>query len=89
MKQLRIIFTILCAICIALLVPLGAIFGWGIAGICLVSAFLFFGLMLLCKQSQEMQEEKANADGDDNEPSVENATEEKPESDSGNTDDCN
>ena len=53
MKQLRIIFTAICAVCIALLFPLGMIFGWIAAGICLFSAFLSFGLMLLCKQSQK------------------------------------
>ena len=58
MKHLRIIFTILCAICIAALFPLGMILGWGPAGYCLLGAFLFFGLMLLCKQSQEAKEAK-------------------------------
>lgn len=65
LKHLRIIFTILCAICIAALFPLGMIFGWGPAGICLVCAFLFFGLMLLCKQSQEMKEGKPSFDETD------------------------
>ncbi|MBQ8428180.1 MAG: hypothetical protein IJX18_02875 [Clostridia bacterium] len=53
MKHLRIIFTAICAVCIALLFPMGMIFGWIAAGICLFSAFLSFGLMLLCKQSQK------------------------------------
>lgn len=60
MKELRIIFTIVCAVCIALLFPLGMIVGWAAAGICLLGAFLSFGLMTLCKQKQEEQEEKSS-----------------------------
>lgn len=56
MKHLRILFTAVCAVCIALLFPLGMIWGWLPAGICLLGAFLSFGLMLLCKQSQEARE---------------------------------
>ena len=59
MKQLRIIFTILSALCVAALFPLGMTLGWEPAGYCLLGAFLFFGLMLLCKQSQEAKEAKA------------------------------
>ena len=59
MKQLRVLFTILSALCVAALFPLGMIFSWEPAGYCLIGAFLFFGLMLLCKQSQEAKEEKA------------------------------
>ena len=53
---LRIIFSILSALCVAALVPLGALVGWTWAGACLLGAFLFFGLTLLCKQSQELKE---------------------------------
>ncbi len=61
MKFLTILFTNLCALCIAALFPLGMIFGWGPAGYCLLGAFLFFGLMLLCKQSQEAKEQKESS----------------------------
>ena len=54
---LRIIFSILSALCVAALVPLGALVGWAWAGACLLGTFLFFGLTLLCKQSQELKEE--------------------------------
>lgn len=56
--KLRIFFTILSALCVAAIVPLGGLLGWGYAAWGLLGAFLFFGLMLLCKQSQESQEEK-------------------------------
>ena len=61
-KILRIVFTILCAICIALVIPVGALWDWMPAiGIGIV-ALLFFGLMLLCKQAQEAKE--ANGKGE-------------------------
>ena len=53
MKTLRIIFTVISAIFVASVIPVGAIYSWLAAGICAVGAFLFFGLMLLCKQKQE------------------------------------
>ena len=62
--RLRILFTILSAICLAALFPVGTFFGWGWAGACGLVAFLFFGVMLLCKQSQQMQE-SSTTDGDD------------------------
>ena len=58
-KNLRIIFTILSAICLAAAIPLGMFFdyvGWISA---LLGAGIFFMLMLLCKQSQEFAEEKS------------------------------
>lgn len=58
-KYLRIIFTILSAICIAAAIPLGIFFDFpGVIGAA-AGALLFFVLMLLCKQSQEFAEEKA------------------------------
>jgi hypothetical protein len=56
--KLRILFTILAVLCVAALLPIGSIFGFMWAGICALFAFLFFGLMWLCKQNQEMQERK-------------------------------
>ncbi len=77
MKQLRIVFTAVCAVCIALLFPLGMIYGWIAAGICLLSAFLSFGLMLLCKQNQKdedrfsaSQKEEPPSDDSPNDPSL-------------------
>lgn len=53
MKTLRIIFTVISAIFVASVIPVGAMYSWLAAGVCAVGAFLFFGLMLLCKQKQE------------------------------------
>ena len=56
--KLRIVFTVLAALCLAVALPIGTFFGLGWAGLCGFSALLFFGLMLLCKQSQEFQAQK-------------------------------
>ena len=56
MKTLRIIFTVISAIFVASVIPVGAMYSWLAAGVCAVGAFLFFGLMLLCKQKQEETE---------------------------------
>lgn len=53
LKTLRIIFTVISAIFVTSVIPVGAIYSWLAAGVCAVGAFLFFGLMLLCKQKQE------------------------------------
>ncbi len=58
---LRIIFTILSALCVAAAVPLGIIFSWAYCGVCVVGAFLFFIFMRVCKEGQALQEAKANA----------------------------
>lgn len=55
MIYLRVIFTILCAVCIAALIPLGMAFGWQGVGYCFFGALLFFVLMIFCKQSQEIK----------------------------------
>ena len=57
MAIFRIIFTILSVLCVGALIPLG-IFAWQYAVICGLGAFLFFVLMLLCKQAQEQREER-------------------------------
>lgn len=59
--KLRIFFTILSALCLAAAIPVGVFFGFGWAGLCGFCALLFFGVMLLCKQSQEMNENKEQA----------------------------
>ena len=64
-KYLRIIFTILCAVCIAALIPLGMFWGWAGVGYCIFGAVAFFVLMLLCKQTQELQELKEKNENDD------------------------
>ncbi len=57
-KNLRIVFTILSAVCLAAAIPLGIFFDFvGIISAAL-GAGIFFVLMLLCKQSQEFAEAK-------------------------------
>jgi hypothetical protein len=60
MKTLRILFTILCAICLAVAMPLGTFFDWLWALPCLLLAGVFFMLMWICKGAQENQERKQN-----------------------------
>ena len=54
---LRIIFSVLSAVCVGALIPVGAALGLPWAFACLLGAGLFFLLMLLCKQSQERKEQ--------------------------------
>lgn len=54
---LRIAFTVISALCLGALIPVGAILGWTYAILCGLGAFLFFVLMLLCKQAQEQREQ--------------------------------
>jgi cytochrome c-type biogenesis protein CcmH/NrfG len=61
MKTLRIIFTVLSALCVAAVIPVGVAWGWPIGLGFVLGALLFFGLMLLCKQKQVEQEEKSAA----------------------------
>ncbi|MBQ7323831.1 MAG: hypothetical protein IJW96_04635 [Clostridia bacterium] len=60
--KLRILFTILSAICLAALLPIGTF--WGLAGFIPTAllAAIFFVLMLLCKQEQEKREPKPEED---------------------------
>jgi len=62
LKTLRIIFTIVSAIFIACVIPVGALVSWTWAIICAMGAILFFGLMMLCKQSQEEHDKRARHD---------------------------
>jgi hypothetical protein len=78
MVYLRIIFTILSALCVAAIVPLGAALGWAWVGYSFFGALLFFALMIFCKQSQELnalkeEREKLISDGE-NEEKDENGT---------------
>lgn len=52
---LQIAFTILSALFIAAIIPVGALLNWAYALACGFIALLFFGLMLLCKQSIAMK----------------------------------
>ena len=54
--KLRIRFTILSALCVAAVVPLGAFLGWTWAGLSAVAAFCFYLVMRICKVNQEIQE---------------------------------
>ena len=57
MLILRVVFTILSALCLGALLPVFA-FGWQYSVLCGAAAFLFFILMLICKQAQERAENK-------------------------------
>lgn len=63
--KLRILFTILSAICLALILPATAFLGWQYLGIFGGGALLFFLAMLLCKQKQEESEPLEKSDGPD------------------------
>ena len=54
---LQIALTILSAICVALVIPLGSWFGLGWAIGLALAAVMFFMLMKLCKQTREMRGE--------------------------------
>lgn len=64
--KFRIIFTILSVLCVAALLPVGAFLGFGWAGLCAVLALLFFGLMMLCKQNQAIEERKKQREEEKN-----------------------
>ena len=51
--KLRILFTILSAICLALILPALAMGGWAYFGYFGGGALIFFLAMLICKQKQE------------------------------------
>ena len=54
--KLRVIFTILAAICLAAIIPVGTFWDFTPAIICAAAGGAFFLLMLLCKSKQEKQE---------------------------------
>ncbi len=62
MKILRIVCTVVAAVFIALVIPLGALVSWAWAALCVIFALLFVGLMFLCKQKQEEEEKRARHD---------------------------
>ena len=67
-KKLRIIFTVLSAICIAAALPLGTFFDWIGFITAAIGGGLFFILMLLCKQSQEQEEAKQKNEAEEQTP---------------------
>ena len=54
--KLRIIFTVLSAVCLAVVIPAATLLGWLWFGIFGGAAAVFFIAMLLCKQAQENAE---------------------------------
>lgn len=54
--KLRILFTILAALCVAAVVPVGTFFGMIGAMICVVLGIMFFSIMLGFKNAQERKE---------------------------------
>ncbi len=62
----RIIFTIISAVCAAAVLPLGAWLSWLWAGIAILSAFLFYVLMLWCKSHQPAEQEETQQTDDTN-----------------------
>ena len=63
---LQVIFTIISALFLAVAIPVGALLNWAWALACGFCALLFFGLMLLCKQTLAMKQPKK--DENDEEP---------------------
>ena len=58
--KLRVLFTILSAICLGLAITVGLIWGFIWTVILGLGALLFYLLMLIFKQSQENEEAKTN-----------------------------
>ena len=56
MKTLRIIFTVLCAVCLLAVFPVGAFWDFKYAMPILLLAGFFFLAMLFCKNRQEQKE---------------------------------
>ena len=76
MSVLRIIFTVLSALCLAALLPAGTFGGLPYALACAGGAGLFFLLMLLCKKLQSKKEpQEPQADFLSNDPSDKNGEE--------------
>ena len=60
--KLRILFTILSALCVATALTAGALWGFVWTILLGLGALLFFMLMLTCKRAQEQQEAKEAED---------------------------
>ncbi len=59
---LQIIFTIISALFIAAFLPVGAFLGWNYAIACGVGAFVFYALMIVCKQARGTDNSTQNDD---------------------------
>ena len=59
-KTLRIIFTLLSALCVAVVIPVGALFGFEFSIGTAIGALVFFFGMLYSKQKQEELEGEQN-----------------------------
>ena len=57
MKILRIVFTVLCALCLLAVFPVGTFLDFGYAVIIAFFAGVFFLAMLACKKAQERKEQ--------------------------------
>ena len=68
-KVLRILFTILSALCVTAAFIIGAYFGLTWVFISALSALFFFMLMLLCKQKQEALDSAHKQEAPEEEPS--------------------
>ena len=73
--KLRIIFTILSAICIATILPIGAFLDLTWALVVAIFAFAFFLAMMICKQEQEKREAAEKTPIQKDEPSNEQKSE--------------
>ena len=77
-KTLRILFTILSAICVAATIPVGTLLGFDFAVGAAIGAIAFFLIMLHFKQKQEELESSEKSDepdflnSDDSQPPKEN-----------------
>ena len=69
-KTLRIICTIISALCAAAVLPIGAFFDIPWALLCVAAAFLFYLAMLFFKQQQEKKESEAQNANPAESPSV-------------------
>lgn len=66
---LQIVFTIISALFIAAVLPIGAFLGWTYAIICALGAVFFYVAMLLCKQARGAENPVANDEKSENAPS--------------------
>jgi fatty acid desaturase len=64
--KFRIIFTIISVVCVAAVIPLGALLGWIWAGVAAVAAFLFYAMMLWCKSHQPTEPEDETSETQNN-----------------------
>ena len=55
---LQISLTVLACLCVAAVVPVGALINWGWGAFCALLAFLFFVFMKICKTQVEIDEAK-------------------------------